>query len=141
MNKVIEFKKADGQVYVEIYHDPVNHIVMDVWHGNFGTQENFQKGILKAIEVIRDHGCRAWVGDLRGMTGSFDSSNNWMFETAVPQAKQYGLTRAAIIWPENVFSKLSAKDTMQKIGYLELRAFDKPEEAFKWIKTDIQLAS
>ncbi|MDN5216139.1 hypothetical protein QQ020_28995 [Fulvivirgaceae bacterium BMA12] len=141
MNKISEFKKADGHVYVEIYYDPEHHMVMDVWKGNFGTQENFRKGIMKAIEVIKFHGCRAWVGDLREMKGSFDSSNDWMFQTAVPQAKLYGLTRAAIIWPENVFSKLSAKDTMQKVGYLELRAFDKPEEAFKWVKADIQLAS
>ena len=141
MNKITELKKADGQVYVEIYYDPANHLVMVVWKGNFGTQQNFQNGILEAIQVIKDHGCTRWVGDLRNMKGSFDSSNDWMFQTAVPQAVEYGLRRSAIIWPDNVFSKLSTKDTMQKIGYLELRAFDKPDEAFKWIEADAQLAS
>lgn len=108
---------------------------MDVWIGNFGTQQNFQNGIMKAVEVIKNHGCTRWVGDLRGMRGSFDSSSNWLFQTIVPQAMQYGLRRSALIWPQNVFSKLSTEDTMKKIDYLELRAFDKLEEALEWAKS------
>ena len=141
MIKVAELKKSDGSVYVEIYHDPKNHLVMDVWRGNFGTQQNFQNAILKAIEVIKEHSCTRWVGDLREMKGSFDSSASWLFQTAVPQAMQYGLRRSALIWPENVFSKLSVKDTMKKISFLELRAFDKPETTFEWILTEVEPVS
>ena len=138
MNKVAELKKADGQVYAEIYHDPKNQLVMDVWKANFGTQQNFKDVILKAIEIIKERKCTRWVGDLRDMKGSFDSSSIWLFNVAVPQAMAYGLRRTALIWPSNVFSKLSVKDTMQRINNLEIRAYDNPEGAFEWVLKELE---
>lgn len=141
MDKVVALKKSDGQVYVEIYHDAENGLVMDVWKANFGTQQNFRNAILKAIEVIKERNCTRWVGDLREMKGSFDSSSTWLFQTAVPQAMQHGLRRSALIWPANVFSKLSVKDTMHRINNLELRAFDQREQAFEWVLKELEPVS
>jgi len=133
MEKITELTKVDGSVYMEIFHDPKNKLVMDVWKGTFGTQDNFRIGIIKVLSAIKAYHCKRWVADIREMIGSYDSSSVWMKEKAVPQAIDHGLRKAAVIWPQNVFSKLSTKDTLQKIDSLELRAFDNPEDTIEWM--------
>ena len=133
MEKVAELNKLDGSVYCTIYLDAKNHLVMDVWEGSFGTQDNFKHGIIKVLTVIKAQGCTRWIADIREMKGSFDSSANWLYQDAVPKGMLYGLRKAAIIWPKNVFSKLSTKDAMKKLDFFEIRAFDNPIDTFEWI--------
>jgi hypothetical protein len=68
------------------------------------------------------------------MNGSFDGSKEWIVETIMPAVIQAGLLFEAIVLPRNIFSKLSAKETIMKINNFELRQFDNLGEARKWLK-------
>lgn len=130
-----QFVNAKKENYLTI---SVNHeisCVVDVWDGTFGTQENFRMGLEKVVEVLKEHKLSKWLADLRNMRGSWDSSREWMSKELMPKAIMAGLKYEAVIIPKDVFSKLSTKDTIMKLGGLELRQFDDYGKAVAWLQS------
>ena len=46
---------------------------------------------------------------------------------------QHGELFQAIVLPNNIFAKLSARDTIKKVSNYELKQFHDPEEAKNWL--------
>ncbi len=128
-----EFKRTSGTTYATVSYDEENNCIMDTWEGLFGTQENFQAVILFIADVIEEKKVTKWLADLRKMNGSFDGSKLWIVNNIMPRVIKAGLLYEAIVLPNNVFSKLSTKDTITRIHNFELRQFEDIEKAKAWL--------
>lgn len=135
MEKMNSIKNAAGNEYVKIFYNYDLRCVMDVWEGQFGTQDNFKKGLLNVINVMSENPSKYWIADLRKMQGTFDSLREWIATDIMPRAKKLGLEREAILIPSNVFSKLSTKDTIMKVNGVEIKQFDDYEDAVTWLES------
>lgn len=122
-----------GNEYVTIYYDEKTKVVMDVWDGMFGNQENFRKGVLSVIDIMKEKECKYWLADLRNMVGSFDSQKEWIKEEIFPEMIKRGIEKEAIIIPYNIFSKLSASTAILEIGSLKIRQFGEYDPALAWL--------
>ncbi|MEM8966917.1 MAG: hypothetical protein AAGE93_10915, partial [Bacteroidota bacterium] len=124
-----------GQKYLTISYDEKEGWVQDKWTGNFGTQENFRNGVLSVVEFIEGSQgqCTMWLADLSEMKGSWDSSRDWIAQHIMPRVLKAGLLFEAVVLPKDVFSKLSAQDTIMKIDDFELQQFQDIEEAKVWL--------
>ncbi len=129
-----QFTNASGSVYATVGYDERNNCVYDSWEGMFGTQDNFKRVLSYVSEVIEEKKATRWLADLRKMNGSFDGSKEWIIRDLIPKVTSAGLLYQAIVLPQNVFSKLSAKDTITRISKFEIRQFDDIDKAKSWLK-------
>ena len=128
-----QFKNSKDVVYATVSYDAESNCVMDTWEGFFGSQDNFRSVVLYVAEVIAEKKAVKWLADLSKMNGSFDGSKDWLVSEIMPKVIQSGLLYEAIVLPKNVFSKLSARDTITKIKDFELRQFDDINQAKSWL--------
>ncbi|MEM1136435.1 MAG: hypothetical protein AAGI07_11400 [Bacteroidota bacterium] len=122
-----------GNEYVTIYYEEKTKVVMDVWDGMFGHQENFRKGVLSVIDIIKEKECKYWLADLRNMVGSFDSQKEWIKEEIFPLMMKYGIEKQSIVIPNNIFSKVSANSAILEIGSLKIKQFGEYDPALAWL--------
>ena len=130
-----EFKNSSGNSYATVSLDEENNTISDVWVGSFGSQDRFKEVIEFIKQQILDRKITKWLADLRLMKGSFDSSKEWMVKEVMPELIQNGLLYEAVIIPENIFSKLSVRDTAMQVDNFTLRQFGDFEEGSSWLKS------
>lgn len=129
----IEFKTAASHLYAVITFNEEIRCLSDTWSGAFGTQENFKKVLTKLAEMIGEVKVSKILTDVSQMTGSFDSSREWIVKENIPICIRMGLRHHAMVIPKNIFSKLSVKDYALQVEGLEIRQFGDMEEAKKWL--------
>jgi len=57
-----------------------------------------------------------------------------MLHDLLPQAVKGGLKFEAVILPKDMFARLSAQDTIFRLGNYQLRQFDDLQKAQAWLK-------
>lgn len=128
------FQTGAQKIYATVYYDEDKKCISDVWDGSFGTSENFKAVLNYVAQQIEERKALKWLADLRNMEGSFNSSSEWIQKEIMPRVLQAGLLLEAVVLPKNIFSKLSAKDTIIKINKFELQQFEDIEKAKKWLE-------
>jgi hypothetical protein len=133
----INFESSSGHQYATISFNEEAKCPQDIWRGSFGTQGNFQKVLIKLIDVMEDTKSSKLLTDVSQMVGSFDSSREWIVQENIPKLIRNGLRHHAVVIPKNIFSKLSVKDYSQQVAGLEIMQFGDREEAIKWLKSRV----
>jgi|GEM_PF-537890 len=133
----INFESSSGHQYATISFNEDVKCPQDIWTGSFGTQENFQKVLIKLVDVMEDTKSSKLLTDVSQMVGSFDSSREWIVQENIPKLIRKGLRYHAVVIPKNIFSKLSIKDYSQQVAGLEIMQFGDKEEAIKWLKSKV----
>ncbi|TRX61842.1 hypothetical protein FNH22_03445 [Fulvivirga sp. M361] len=128
-----EFKDTSGKAYAIVHYEEETDIISDVWNGVFGSQDNFKEVLVYVQEQILARNIKKWLADLRNMQGSFDGSKDWIAEEIMSKLIKNGELFQAIVLPNNIFAKLSARDTIKKVSNYELKQFHDPEEARNWL--------
>lgn len=70
--------------------------------------------------------------DMREMTGTFTLLNNWVINTLRP-AVDLGLSKAAMVLSEDVFTTFSASDALTKVKLIRLCLFTEKDAAASWL--------
>jgi hypothetical protein len=131
------FENAAGKVYATVSYDEQKNCIKDVWEGSFGNSDNFKTVLTYVASQIEEKKITKWLADLRKMEGSFDSSSEWIQKEIMPKVLKAGLISEAVVLPKNIFSKLSARDTIIKVNKFELQQFEDIEKAEKWIHESV----
>lgn len=137
MKTLQEFRNPLGETYCIVSYDEKKDIIFDVWSGNFGSQENFRNALVRLVEFGEQLNPKGLLTDVSGMTGSFDSSREWIVKEITPRFLRAGLKHQAVILPKNIFSKLSMTDFSNMASTssaLKINHFDSQENGVKWLE-------
>ncbi len=112
-----------------MYGEGIGYIV-DEWYGWFDPQENFKKSLEKIANLIRERWCTLQLANLSELKGSFDNSSKWLTSVIMPEVVDTDLKHEAVALQKNILTKLSAKDTVNKINAqgLTVKYFENFEE-------------
>lgn len=130
-----ELKNDAGEVYATVYYDALMEATVDVWVGEFGSQENFIRGLEAVLENIRVNRSRKWLADLSGIRGNFSFVREYIPANVLPLARKYGLRYEALVLPYDIFGLLSVQMTIEEMGGLEIQLFDRVDDAKNWLRS------
>lgn len=131
-DKVI-LTNSRNEPYVSIYYDNELRASVDVWVGDFESEENFILGLTFVLECLKKNNARKWLADLSGIEGDFSFIKPYIINYIIPEAKKFGLQYEALVLPHNIFGLLSVQTAMEEIEGIEIRLFATVDQAIAWL--------
>lgn len=117
--------------YLTIEVDKENDCLLQSWKG-FATPEQFREGILKALEIFKDHKVSRMISDTKDQAVVRKEETEFA-ASLVPEFVKSGLKTFAFVVPSNVFTQFSLNNfKKQSDSLLSIQYFDKMEDAKKW---------
>jgi len=74
MRVIKQFNNNDGQRFVSIYTDESQGLLMDVWSGDFGSQNNLTAVLGYTFAQLKTRDLRCWLCDASQIEGNIDES-------------------------------------------------------------------
>lgn len=133
--EIVKQTNSDNHTYLEIYYDHTINATVDIWKGDFESEENFKNGLLLVVENIKKNKSRKWLADLLEIEGSFDFARDFIAQTIIPQAIGFGLRYEALVVPKDIFAMLSVQETLMIVDILEIRIFGNLKSAVDWLNS------
>ena len=94
------------------------------------------QGCQATIDFLRENRCAHMLNDNREVVGSWNSANDWIAASWMPQVLKLGLKRFALIVSPGIFGQASAEEMVTRVGnQLEIRLFEDVELAKEWLST------
>ena len=123
------------KVFLTIEFDAANQWIYNNWIGVLPTDKVIQ-GCQATIDVLHKNRCPHMLNDNREVIGSWNSANEWIATTWMPQVLALGLKRFAHIVSPGIFGQASAEEMVTRVGnQLEIRLFKDMELAKSWLKS------
>jgi hypothetical protein len=132
---VVELKNSKSNAYVSVYYDDTLKATVDVWVGNFESQEYFIKGLGCVLDNIKKFKSEKWLADLSKIEGDFGFVKEYIPKNVLPRAIQFGLKYEALVLPYDIFSMLAVQSTMEEVSGLVICLFDNVQEAVEWLNS------
>ena len=103
------------------------------WNGHI-TSEDVVSTAKVYLELLLHHPCPKLLNNKSEATGDWQDANEWIQFEWVPQVTKAGLHYMAHIYSDNMFSRLSALDLLERTTpHLYLANFNEREQAISWL--------
>ena len=113
--------------------DAEHRCVYSEWKG-FANSVELRSGMIKIIDVIRDHHAGSFVSDNRKLEVVTNEDQLWIRDTWTPLAVGAGLKRIAVVLASRGLGKLASEAVLSQIGKTAFatRTFATVSEAIAW---------
>jgi hypothetical protein len=101
----------------------------------FATSVEFQGGLTRALEIVRERQVVNFVNDTRRLELISDEDRRWLRYTWAPLAATSGLRRVAVVIAHSGLSRMAIQTMFKgrrRTG-LQSRTFDLLEDAMNWV--------
>ncbi len=108
--------------------------VLVVWQG-FSKGESHRQLAEKALTLAVSKKCYKWLADACNMGMLTPEDQEWWAKVMLPKMAQMGIRYNVIVTPKSMLTNISVKQTIMKVGKLELvtQNFDDLAEAKAWL--------
>ncbi|WP_242926994.1 hypothetical protein [Pontibacter vulgaris] len=128
----LELKNQQGNVFVNISYQP--DYIEAKWHGHI-TADEVVTAAIAYLQLIQEHSCPKLLNDKTEVTGDWQDANDWLEFEWLPKVRAAGLKYLAHVYSQNIFSRLSARDLIERVSpELMMRNFFNREEAINWLQ-------
>lgn len=103
------------------------------WNG-FANSVELRAGMMRIIDVIRDHHATSFVSDNRKLEVVTNEDQMWIRDTWTPDAVGAGLKRIAVVLASRGLGKFASETVLNQIGKTSFatRTFATVSEAIDW---------
>lgn len=116
------------------YHQQHRRLDVD-WTG-FQSFESVQHGGMKLLEMLKENQCSKILNDNRNVLGTWSEAAEWTGEVWFPMIEKAGLKYFAWIYSPSMFSRLSAKKSVDiAVGNVVTQFFTDPDFAEDWLNS------
>lgn len=123
--------------YLTLSFDPDDGYVWAKWKG-MPSPDNMKAGTEKYLDAFAEYNTGKIMIDMSTVKGTFTAINDWLVGNWTPRALKAGMKAAAMIHPEDVFTKFAMNklnDQYEKgPKSFGLRQFGDREEGRAWLK-------
>jgi hypothetical protein len=124
--------------FQKVYFDRSKRIINLQYNGFPDNKSGFE-GLRKVMEFSSSNPVRGAINDCLKMKGTFSMVNDFVAKEYMPRLVQNGLKAYAIVLSDDVFTKFSAEQLIQKLGEnANMRFFNNKQEAQKWVESSIR---
>lgn len=97
--------------YARVFYDAFSNAAGIIWKREVSSEE-YREMFIKNLEIFRSYKTPFWISDMRNVGPVSAEDQQWLIESIIPEAMEYGLKKIAmVIKPENI-------DERQKV-YME----------------------
>lgn len=99
--------------------------------------ESFRNALTTGAELMEKHGATRWLSDDRNNAALPKDDAEWATTTWFPRVKKAGWKTWALVLPKMVIGQMNMKgfvDRYKNEG-IEVRVFENPEAAMKWLES------
>ena len=100
--------------------------------------DEFKEGANSAIDLLIEHKTSKMLNDISKLELNSIENQEWTQKEWFPRAEKGGLKYFAFVMAAEIFGQVSAEQTNEKAedaGNIEIKYFDKEEEAHNWLNT------
>lgn len=120
--------------YVEIKCEGINNVVETVFKG-YMTSEQFRESYDKIIECCVKNKSSRTLCDCRKYITIKPEDQKWLAEDWTPRLIQAGVTKTALILPDNLIQKqVINKTTKETVEDSAVQTFSEYEDGLSWAK-------
>ncbi|OJJ21999.1 hypothetical protein BKI52_08135 [marine bacterium AO1-C] len=108
-----QLRDEEGKVFYEAEYWPDKNILCTKWAGDFMPVEQVKQGAMQMLAALKANPVPFCLNDTRNVVGVWDEANDWIAEFWMPEAIKLGLKKFAHVYPEELYSRLSAQFMQQ----------------------------
>lgn len=118
----------------KIYFEPASNCVTMEWDG-YASSYEFREGTELMLNTLIKHNTSKVIASIKGMTLISQDDQQWMNNTFLPRAINFGMKYVAIIKPDSYFNKVAVESISYKVdkSKLSIGFFDNLQEAREWL--------
>ena len=118
----------------KIYFEPASDCVIMEWDG-YSSSHEFRDGTELMLNILIKHNSSKVIANIKGMTLISQDDQQWMNNTFLPRAIQFGMKYVAITKPDSYFNKVAVESISYKVdkNKLAIGFFDNLPEAREWL--------
>ena len=121
-------------IYSDIYWDPTNNWVYNVWKG-YQSLKTVQAGGADMIKLLKEKKAYRILNDNRLLTGTWTSAAEWNSNVWFPEALKAGLKHLGWVVSPDVFDQFPGNITMESMDDINcLVRFKRIGNAIAWLK-------
>ncbi len=135
-----KLRDEEGNIFYESEYWPDKNIFYARWNGDFMPLDQIKQGAMLMLEQLKARPTPFCVNDTRQVTGVWDEANDWIANFWMPEAIKLGLKKFAHIYPEELYSRLSAQfmhQNSQEVAdpnVFEMKLFkNSQDQAIEWL--------
>jgi len=119
--------------WLSLRWDAEHQCVYSEWNG-FANSVELRAGMMRIIDVIRDHHATSFVSDNRKLEVVTNEDQMWIRDTWTPDAVGAGLKRIAVVLASRGLGKFASETVLNQIGKTSFatRTFATVSEAIDW---------
>jgi hypothetical protein len=120
--------------WVSIRWDREHASVFSEWKG-FANSAELRAGMMKIIDVIRDHHAASFVSDNQKLEVVANADQLWIRDSWTPLAVAAGLKRIAVVLAPRGLGKIASEAVLSQIGKTAFvtNTFGTVSEAIAWV--------
>ena len=121
--------------YSKVTYNSETKVGSVIWKSKTAPFEDYKAAFNVLIEYAKTHDFYTFLSDTRDQGVVSPENRTWFQKDAIPRALSTGLKRGAVIISGNVFKRYYMNliiKTLKKFK-LDIKLFDTPENAMKWI--------
>ncbi len=131
-SNTIQLKNQQDNVFVTITQKP--DYIEAKWQGHI-TAEDVITAAKVYLDFVKKHRCPKLLNDKTDVTGDWEDANDWLEFEWLPQAIEAGLRFMAHVYSQNIFSRLSARDLIERVSpQLLMQNFYERQSAIDWLQ-------
>jgi hypothetical protein len=122
-----------ANVYTIYFDEKINAVVME-WNG-YATSEKFKEGTELMLNLLVKNKAAKVLADIKNMTLIGSEEQQWLENSFIPRAIDFGFKAVAMIKPDNYFNKVAVESVSYKVNKekLNINFFDNVVDAKKWL--------
>jgi hypothetical protein len=122
-----------ANVYNIYFDKELNTVIME-WNG-YATREKFKEGTELMLNLLVKHKAAKVLADIKNMTLIGSEEQQWLENSFIPRAIEFGFKAVAMIKPDNYFNKVAVESVSYKVNKekLNISFFDNVTDAKDWL--------
>lgn len=126
---------APTKVY-NIYHDPLDNLVVMEWHG-YSTSLEFKEGTELMLNTMIESQTSKVLANIKDMVLIGMEDQRWLTTLFIPRATHFGFRALAMVRPDNYFNNVAVEAVSREQSYLNLKIefFNTEQEARQWLNS------
>lgn len=125
--------QANTETY-NIYFDHAIDAVIMEWDG-YATSSQFKEGTELMLNTLIKNKASKVLADIEDMVLIGSEDQQWLNETFLPRAIEFGFKSIAIVKPHSYFNKVAVENVSYKVDKdkLNIHFFENAPEARQWL--------
>jgi hypothetical protein len=123
------------EVVCKDYH--TNLQILDILDQTETVSTEMRKALEKTLEMVKNHGCTTWIGDLSTLLLLTGDDERWSLQDWLPRLKNAGIRNIALVPPSSVLGSLFFDSIIQQSTGITIRKLHSLEAAQTWAKQQL----